>query len=294
MKVLVTGANGFVGPFLIKELEAHNHSVVALTKELVDLREPDQIASYISEAQPDAVIHLAALSHVPTCNNDFAKTLAVNVYGTENVLRAVINLKQKCKFIFASTAHVYGSIEAKDLPISEDCPTAPNNNYALSKLLAEEVVFKYARTSDLDYVIFRPFNHIGPGQTADFVVPSFVQQIKELAKLPAEERIIKTGNLEAYRDFSDVRDIVRAYRLALERGSGIYNLCYGQAVQIQQILNQLQELMNVDFRHKIDPARMRPVDIPKLEGDYAKAQKALGWRPEISLTESLKDIIASE
>lgn len=301
MRVLVTGAGGFVGRYLIEHLVAAGDKIIASDRNgnvqyqygeqvencSLDVADADRCSEVISRFQPEVIYHLAGIAFVPEAENNFDRALLVNVGGTNNIIRAVHLLQLGCTVVVVSSAEVYGRIQSGELPISETCPLRPANNYSLSKVMAELVAARYEQFNYVRPLIMRPFNHVGPGQDNRFVVSSFAQQLARIAAGKSAP-LIRVGNLDAERDFSDVRDIVRAYRLAALHGSGTYNLCSGKAVSIQWILDTLISIAGVDVEIKRDPARMRPSEVPRLYGSYAKAEKELGWRPEIALRQTLE------
>jgi len=296
MKSLVTGAYGFVGRYLCKHLKSFGDSVVGTHIEpqapfaeiegrQLDITQYNQCIKVLEEVKPDVIYHLAGLAFAPDAEENFEKALKINVLGTHNVVRAAHILGLKCRFLFISSSEVYGKILPEDLPISEKTPVRPFNNYSLSKLMAEEVVRRYERLGNISAVIVRPFNHIGPGQS-----PQFVEQI---AKITEPGTAVKVGNLDAKRDFSDVRDIVRAYRMAAHKGEGIYNLGSGKSVSINEILDTLIKISEKKITIETDPLRMRASEVPDLFCDYSKAEKEFGWKPEVSLEESLEGVYKS-
>lgn len=305
MRALVTGATGFVGDHLVRHLVESGDEVVGTYIPAAglppfekvagceylkcDVTEANTVTSIVSRFRPDAVYHLAAIAFVPEAEDDFNRTLAINVGGVNNVVRACHLAQLGSALLFISSAEVYGRTVAKNLPLTEETPINPANNYSLSKAMGELVVHRYAQFGYVRGIIARPFNHIGPKQNDRFVVSSFARQLARIAKGDVEP-IIRVGNLTAQRDFSDVRDIVRAYRLAVLNGSGVFNLCSGQAVPISQILEDLIEISGVEVKVEQDPARMRASETPILYGSYAKAERELGWRPQIDLKESLRDV----
>ena len=300
MKVLVTGAGGFVGKHLCSLLSSNGHNVLGLDhsntldvpnieKVIIDITDNEKINKVFSDFMPEVVYHLAGIAFVPTCEQNFKLALDVNVLGTYNLTKASELSNAKSRFIFISTANVYGIVTPDEMPLTESSEIRINNNYALTKLMGEDIINKYQNVNDIDCVIFRAFNHIGPGQAKEFVIPSFAFQISEIAK-GKKEATLDVGNLEAIRDFTDVRDIVNAYFLAINKGKGVYNLCSNNEISIQTIVDKLILLSGQGIKIRIDESRLRANDIPVLRGNNNKAQKDLNWHPKINLEDSLKDI----
>lgn len=301
MKALVTGASGFVGEFLIDHLIEGGDQVTAgdisprpLARQndaskwvALDVTNKQQVEQVLSDIKPDVIYHLAGISFVPDAENNFDRTLLVNVGGVANLYSISQRLGLPVAIVLVSSAEVYGKFSGRDLPLLETTPLRPANNYGLSKAMGELVTRRHG-FSLISTVIMRPFNHIGPGQREDFVVSSFAKQLAEI-KAGKREAVLRVGNLNAERDFCDVRDVVRAYRLGGVRGDGVYNLCSGQGVKIREILDQLIQISGVKVKIENDPARMRASEIPVKYGSYRKAQDELGWTPKISLEQSLRD-----
>jgi GDP-4-dehydro-6-deoxy-D-mannose reductase len=299
MKALVLGAEGFVGGHLVEHLIAEGDEVVcgvhakrhtgperALT---VDITDAQQVAAAIAEVQPDVVYHLAGISFVPEAEDDFDRVLRINVAGPANVARACVDLKREISLVFVSSAEVYGAVTPEDLPITEACAVKPMHNYSLSKRMGELVIERYARTSKVRCSIARPFNHIGPGQNKRFVTASLAYQLARIAHGKAEPRL-RVGNLNARRDFSDVRDIVRGYRLLSRSSGGTFNLGSGRAISIQQILDMLISLAGIEVVVEQDPARMRASETPEVYGSFERIKNACGWFPVIPIEHSLRDV----
>lgn len=259
--------------------------------ETLDVANASQCTDLISQFEPEAIYHLAGIAFVPEAENNFDRALLVNVGGTNNIIRAVHLMHLGSRVVLVSSAEVYGRIEAADLPLTEDTRLRPANNYSLSKSMAELVAARYAQFGFVQPIIMRPFNHIGPGQDIRFVVSSFAHQLATI-KAGKAEPVIRVGNLEARRDFSDVRDIVRAYRLAAAHGQGTFNLCSGTPVAIQTILDSLIDIAGIDVEVQKDSARMRPSEVPTLYGSYERAKQALGWEPEYGLRDTLAAVFA--
>lgn len=305
MRALVVGAAGFVGGYLVEHLVANGDEVFGSSVDgsmhagahragvhhavALDITDPDGCADLIQRLQPDVVYHLAGISFVPEAENDFAKTLAVNVGGTAHLVRQCHLLQRPVTFVFISSAEVYGHVVPQDLPIREGVDINPANNYSLSKRMAELVVERYARLGSVRCVIARPFNHIGAGQDARFVASNFAQQLARIARGVAPA-VMEVGNLEARRDFSDVRDIVRAYRLLAQGHSGVYNLGSGVGRSIQSVLDTLITISGVQVAVRQDPARMRGPEVLELRACTEKARRACGWEPEIPFELSLEEI----
>jgi len=309
MRALVTGAGGFVGRHLVchlaecgdevlgVDLQNPRNLVEGLSPELqksvssitLDISDFEKCSRVISEFKPDIIYHLAGIAFVPEAENNFDRALLVNVGGTNNIIRTCHLLQLGTTIVYISSAEVYGKISQEDLPLSEELQLKPANNYSLSKLMGELVAERYDRFGYVRTVIARPFNHIGPYQNDRFVVSSFAHQLARIAKGKSEP-VIRVGNLEARRDFSDVRDIVRAYRLMALKGTGVYNLCSGSPHSIQFVLDTLLEISGLKVEILTDPARMRPAEVPELFGSYARAEKELGWKPEYDIKKTLNDV----
>ena len=297
MRSLVIGAGGFVGGYLVDHLREQGDDVVATTNSSVpvrgatdvytlDITDPLAVADVVQKVKPEVVYHLAGIAFVPEAENNFERTLSVNVSGTANVAR-YCHINSGASLLFVSSAEVYGHVAANELPVSEENKLRPANNYSLSKRMAELVVERYGRQG-LQYTIARPFNHIGPGQDPRFVASNFAMQLARVARglTPA---VLEVGNLEARRDFSDVRDIVRAYRLIATKQSGVLNLGSGCSHSIQQLLDMLIEISGCAVEIRQDPNRMRGPEVPELYGSIEHAGKVCGWKPEIPLRRSLED-----
>ena len=300
MRVLVTGANGFVGRHLVARLRAAGHDVVAAGHidhggDVVpfDLRDSRNVARVIAGARADAVAHLAAQAFVPTSIADPLGTFEVNVGGTLRVLEAVRAANGRTRVLVAGSADAYGPQPPRCYPLVETTAPVPANPYAASKIAAEAFALAAARSYGLDVVVTRAFNHIGPGQDERFVVPSFAMQLARIAA--GGNPLMRVGNLDAQRDFLDVRDVVHAYMLVLEgraTAGEMYNVASGKAVSIKELLRQLVTIARVGVEIRDDPERMRPADVPLVLGDAAKFRTATGWEPSISLATSLRDVYA--
>ncbi len=291
MRALITGGNGFVGRHLQAHLESHGDTVTILDLPL-DITDYQAVLAAVADAQPEAIYHLAALSHVGTSWTNPSAVVEVNVAGTTNVLAAAREVVPSATVLFVSSADVYGPRTPDEMPLLETTPARPTSPYAASKLageiFAQQAVFGFGQR----VVIARPFNHVGPGQNVSFFIPGITSRMVTATRSGTTD--IAVGNLTSRRDFTDVRDVVRAYRLLVERGVAgeIYVIASGRDVVMQDVADELRQLVNPQLRFVEDPALLRPVDVPLLRGDASKLEAATGWRPEISWSETLADIVA--
>jgi len=301
MKSLITGISGFVGPHLAEHLLNNKHEVfgVDITKKKIenvisyqtDILDREGLFSVINEIRPDYVFHLAAQSSVKKSFEQPELTRKINVEGTKNLLDSILNAKISPTALIVSSAQIYGI--PKRIPITEQHPLNPQSPYAKSRLEQEKLTLEYSKEHNMKIVIARSFNHTGPGQSEEFVCSDFAKQIVEIEK-GLRKPLIKVGNLEAKRDFTDVRDIVKGYLLALEKGKvgERYNLCSGKAYSIEEILYMLiKESECKDIKVRKDPKKMRHSDIPILLGDNSKFRKQTGWKPKIQIEQTLSDIL---
>jgi GDP-4-dehydro-6-deoxy-D-mannose reductase len=299
MRALVTGSEGFVGPYLVKELLGKGHSVIATYKEKpgniynaryvqMDILDEKQVMSVFEKEDPHMVFHLAGISDVKFSIDNPEITLKVNVEGTKNIITAAEEMERSPSVLLIGSAEEYGVPQY--VPVDEEHPLDPLTPYATSKVLAEKLGRESAKRG-FRVIISRSFNHIGPGQTENFVTAAFAKQIAQIEKSGKKELFV--GNLESKRDFTDVRDIVRGYVLALEKceTGEAYNLCSGKAYVISEILDKLLALSKVKIEVKQDPKRMRKSDVPEFVGDYRKFFKKTGWKPLIDIETSLADIL---
>lgn len=297
MKILITGIGGFVGPYLKKLFEENNHEVFGIERTKKndesaifygDILDERFIEISLREAQPDYIAHLAGFSSVRNSFDGSELCMKVNVQGTENILKAAKKQKKRPRILTVTSAEVYG--EPKFIPITEEHPLNPSSPYGKSRLEQEKLIGTY--TNDLEIVIVRSFNHTGPGQKPNFVIPNFIQQIVEIEKGQKDPQL-SVGNLSAIRDFTDVRDVVRAYHLALQKGKSgeKYNICSGTGYGIQEILDYLIQNSQCHISVQQDENRIRPSDIPKLIGSNMKFTLNTGWKPTINLWQTLNDML---
>jgi GDP-4-dehydro-6-deoxy-D-mannose reductase len=290
-RLLVTGRHGFVGSTMARLIGAEPAlgpwRMVDVPPTL-DLRDASAAAALVQEEVPDAVIHLAAQSWVPDAFRDPASTLQTNVLGTLNLLQALRQKGFTGRMVYVSTGDVYGSVPDNELPIREERMPAPRNPYAVSKLAAEALCYQWGVTEDMQITIARAFNHIGPGQSERFVVSDFARQVTEI-KLGRREPTVSVGDIDVTRDFTDVRDVVRAYFALLRDGENgeIYNICSGREQSIRALLLRLAEIAGVEIAIQQDPKRLRKSEQRRVVGNPAKMRRATGWRSTTELDESL-------
>lgn len=301
-KILVTGANGFAGKHLLTELLANGYDVLAIggsqtlgiaardgvEYRTLDLRDPAQTEK-IDFTAVTGVVHLAGMTSVGASFDQPLQYMLVNIGIEINLFEAAIKQAAEPRFLIISSGTLYDPRASQ--PLNEASPILPNSPYAVSKISQEQMALYY-ETRGFEVIIARPFNHIGPGQGPGFIAPDFAQQIVAIEQGQQQEVLV--GNLDAKRDYTDVRDIVRAYRLLLEKGrSGeTYNICSGNPVSGHEILDGLSRAAGVQPTVKQDSDKMRPSDTPVLSGTHDKLTKDTGWQPDIPLETTLKDVIA--
>lgn len=295
MKATVTGAGGFVGPYLVAHLREHGDEVAEMDlfgPIEIDVTDADSVLARIDEAAPDVVYHLAALSHVGQSWSSPGKSFRVNAEGTLHVLRACVELKVP-RVVVILSSEVYGNAAPEHLPLAEDAPLRPVTPYGASKVAADFLALQAHLADQLDVVRVRPFGHTGPGQSDQFVVPALAARIARAEHEGVDE--IPVGSLTAVRDLSDVRDVVRAYRLLAEHGDAgdVYNVCSGRGVSIQEIADLLIGHATRPIRLVTDPALVRAVDAPRMIGDNTRLRARTGWEPEFTLEQTLADVLAT-
>lgn len=302
-KVIITGANGFVGNHLVRELAKAGYEVIGVGgPKAPGMKDPEGLSAYIvadlgspeEVAQIDfsgvtGVIHLAALAAVGPSFDEPLKYMTVNAGLEINLFEEALRQGQKPKFVVISSGALYDPKAV--MPITESTPALSNSPYAVSKI-AQEELGRYYATRGFEVVIARPFNHIGPGQNLGFLVPDVAKQVIDAQRGTADK--IMVGNLEARRDYTDVRDIARAYRLLLERGrSGeVYNICSGTSHSGQEMLELILDAADSQAPVEQDPARIRPSDTPDIYGSHDKLTTDTGWQPEVPLDQTIKDVVA--
>jgi GDP-4-dehydro-6-deoxy-D-mannose reductase len=294
--ILVTGAGGFVGRYLIPELQAAfpGGRIIGADDVTLDITDEAALRSAFMSHQPDFCVHLAGIAAIGAARSDPAHTWRVNFFGSLNIGRAILDAAPNCRLLFISSSEVYGQSFKPGLPLDETALMAPMNTYAASKAAAEMGLTALA-ADGLRLIKLRPFNHIGPGQREDFVVPAFAGQIAriEAGALPAE---VSVGNLTPERDFLDVKDVCAAYVACLQNfdriaNNEIINVASGTAHSIGAVLQQLLSLSAQTIAIRPDPARMRPSEISRASGNADKAALLLDWKPEIPLRETLLEVL---
>lgn len=293
-RILVTGAGGFVGRHLLPALGTAFPGAVLLTDPF-DVTDPAAADAAIEAGRPDAVVHLAAIAAIPAARLDPDRAWQVNVLGTLNVARAVLAQAPGSTLLFASSADIYGASFRAGTPLDEGALPAPLNTYAATKTAADLALGAMA-AEGLRVLRVRPFNHTGPGQSAEFVVPAFAEQVARVAA-GLQPPVLRVGALDPLRDFLDVRDVCAAYAACLARSDAlapgtVLNLASGQPRRIGDVLAALMAAAGVEAEVATDAGRLRPSDIPVAAGDAALARRVLGWAPAISWDRTLADVLA--
>jgi GDP-4-dehydro-6-deoxy-D-mannose reductase len=307
MRALITGINGFVGGHLAERLLASGGwEVWGLARQaagrlawlgdvqivVADLSEFEQTVAALERAQPDVIFHLAAQSNVPRSFENPAATLTTNIVAQLHLFQAALRLRQNPLFLIAGSNEIYGHVQPEELPLTEQTALRPVNPYAVSKAAQDLLAYQYYASHGLRTIRLRPFNHIGPRQSEQFVVSAFAAQIARI-EAGRQAPIIRVGNLAAERDFTDVRDMVRAYALAAQHGQvpQAYNIGTGRCVSIRWLLDTLLTFSECDIAIEPDPARMRPVDVPRVVSNSGHFRGHTGWEPQIAIEQTLFDVL---
>lgn len=305
-RIFITGATGFVGLHLLRHLDRPENRIFGTSFpqappsldlsceneiSLVDIREREQVFAEVRRAEPDWIVHLAAVSSVPYSWKHQQETLETNLLGTLNVFEAVREFSPRAHVLFVSSASVYAQKTGDNIILQEEDDLEAKNPYAFSKICAERLSRFYSETRDLNITIARTFNHTGPGQNPAFVCSDWARQIAALER--SGEQKIRVGNIEVKRDLCDVRDVVKAYVLLLEKGREheVYNISSDRVVSLQEVLEILKSLSTSVVEVEVDPKRFRKIDILSLHGDSRKIRDETGWKPDIPLKQTLQDLL---
>ena len=297
MKTLITGSEGFVGKYLRAELEAHGYDVTGLDlvpgekTVAVNLLEAEKVDALLEEMQPEVIFHLAGQANVGLSWKKPVMTTEINLVAAINLMEAVRKHCPACAIVLVGSSDEYGNLREKGQLVSEETPLQPMTPYAISKIAQEQMGQAYARAYGMRICMTRSFNHGGAGQKPGFMIPDFAQGIVKVER--GEADAVSVGNLSSKRDFTHVKDIVRAYRLIAEKGKAgeIYNVGSGKTYSAQEVLDRLIGMAKCPVAVRQDPARMRPSDTPVICCDHSKLTRDTGWDPEIPLDEILKDTL---
>jgi len=290
---LITGGAGFVGSYLAAACAAAGDTAVPVDRVgevTLDITDRPAVQEVFAKIGPEVVYHLAALAHVGDSWNDPTSVLRVNIEGTANVLDAARACGVR-RVVVIGSSEEYGHVEPEDLPLREDSPLRPSTPYGVSKIAASFLALQAFIAHGLDVVRVRPFSHTGAGQSPQFLVPALAHRIATAERDGCDEIVV--GSLDPVRDISDVRDVVRAYRLLAERGTAgaVYNVCSGTGVTVREITERLVAAAKRPLRITVDPALVRPIDVPLFVGDSNLLRHDTGWQPEHSLDETLTDVL---
>jgi GDP-4-dehydro-6-deoxy-D-mannose reductase len=316
MKVLVTGADGFVGEHLLAELLEHGYDVAGSTLSLppvrdtltpaqvasvdwkaADVRDHDALYRLLAAVRPEQIYHLAGFASGALAREKAAEALTVNAGGTVNLFEAVLAVRDDFpefdpRILVMGSGDSYGDAARDGVPLSEEMPLRPVSPYGLSKAAQELAAHTYRRARELRVLVMRSFNLVGPGQGPYFVVPDFCGQVAEIRAGPGNDGTVHVGNLDVERDFTDVRDGVRAFRavMELDEPSAAYNLASGAPVRIRRILEWILDEADIRPEIRVDPARVRAGEVPRIQGDAGRLRQQTGWVPERPIEESVREV----
>lgn len=304
-KALIVGAAGFVGSYLARELMQNHDMEVHATKlaheqlemegmQVHDLNilNKDEIITLLYEVRPDYIFHLAAQSSVSVAWKNPGLTIDINIKGAVNLMDAIRELFYKPRVLIIGSGEEYGHIKDGETPIKEDNHLRPGNIYAATKVCQNMIASIYTQAYDMQLMMVRAFNHIGPCQSPIFVISDFCKQVAEI-EAGRKEPVMYVGNLAARRDFTDVRDVVRAYALLVQKGvpGETYNVGSGHAYAIRDILDLIISMSSADIKVEIDPNKIRPVDVPIIEADVTKLNQTTGWTQQIPLKQTIQETL---
>lgn len=309
-KILITGISGFVGNYLARLLigqkgveiigtylsENSKAQLVDIEPNLklyqLDLMDYEKVVEVIKDSKPDEIYHLAALASAAQSFENPSLVITNNITSQLNLFEAVRKANLNPKIMIISSAEVYGIVDPSDIPVDEATPLKPASPYAISKIAQDYMALQYNITYNLNILRVRPFNHIGPGQSDQFATSAFAKKIAEIEK-GKREPILTVGNLDAKRDFTDVKDMVRAYVMLMEKGVAgeVYNIGFGKSYKMSDVLDILLSFSDVKIKVEVDPSLLRPSDNPELLCDNTKFKNLTNWNPEISIEKTLEEIL---
>ncbi|HEX2233412.1 MAG TPA: GDP-mannose 4,6-dehydratase [Thermoleophilaceae bacterium] len=288
-QALVTGGGGFAGRHLVEELRSRGEDPVAPPRSELDLLDADAVREAVARLRPRAVFHLAAHASVPYSWAHPRRTLRENFEMTQNVLEAVQLEAPESVVVLAGSGEVYGAPER--LPVDESAPLRPRNPYALSKAACDLLGAQFADVLGLNVVRMRSFNQAGPGQSDEYVLGTLTRQVAEAEAAGEQAAVIRLGNLDSARDFTDVRDVSRAYADAVSVPAGTYNVCSGRSVSVRELLELLRAAARIETRHEVAQERLRAGDVPDIRGSAERFARASGWQPRIPLEQTVADAL---
>lgn len=312
MKLLITGITGFVSSHFLDylntvepgsevmgiarsldEFDKSRYPNLKITIKLIDLLNKDAVGIILSDFEPEYILHLASVSSVALSWQTPLESFVNNTNIFLNLVEQVRAYKIKCRILSIGSSEEYGEVSEDQLPLTEEHRLNPVSPYAVARVSQEMLSSIYAQGFNLDIIITRSFNHIGPGQKDNFVISSFAKQLVQIASDPTKERKIITGDLSVIRDFLDVRDVAKAYYILLKKGyrNSVYNICSGRGIMLKDIITKMSELLNINIVTEINPQLIRPNENRKITGSYQKMKTDFGWTPQITLEQSLADII---
>ena len=304
MRVLVFGATGFAGRHLVEALRLADHSVCSVAHRnpsaspdasvqhaRCDIRDADGVEALLTSFEPEAIVNLAGLASPPAAHRHPAEAYEINVLGPAHLLEAAARRERSPRVLIVSSSEVYGRVAPEEFPLTEEARLAPASIYGASKASVDGMTRAFVAAKGLDAICVRPFNHTGPGQSADFVCADFATQLAEIS-LQRRDPLLEVGNLDVARDFTDVRDIARGYVALLEKGrpGEVYNLCSGRAVLLRGMVEELCAISGVSPEIRTAAERWRPADVPAYWGSAAKAEAELGWTASIPWRRTLEDL----
>jgi GDP-4-dehydro-6-deoxy-D-mannose reductase len=287
---LVTGGGGFAGRYLVELLaQSEGSEVAAPSSAQLDLCDAAAVHALVAELQPATIFHLAAFSSPSKSLDHPDQGLLTNLEMTLNLLEAVRHEAPAAAVVLVGSGQIYG--DAPWLPITEDAPIEPGNPYAVGKAASDMLGRQYAEAFGIRVVRLRPFNHAGPGQRDEYVVSSLARQVAEAEAAGHAEMTLRTGNPESRRDFTDVRDVVRAYTLAAKLDGGVFNVCSGRSASVAELVELVAGHARIPVHHEVDPARLRDHDARDMCGSHDRLTDATGWKPEIPLEQTMRDTL---